>query len=228
MFGDLRFHPCGAATGGSGQQLWRAAGVRGTPGPRRGGGGRGRAVHGGAPRPRERPERRAGHAAAAPAGGAAGAAAGDPGGRGRPHGGEHAERHPPAGVRRGCPGIGVTLLSGGRSGAIEQRARHLGIAHCRTGVGDKQAGLAQLHRELGMTREVTAFLGDDLNDLAVRPVCGLLVAPADAALALRRQADWVLCSRGGDGALRELTEALLASQGLLQELYRIGWRDGND
>ncbi|MDI9406090.1 MAG: hypothetical protein QM522_05215 [Chitinophagaceae bacterium] len=124
-------------------------------------------------------------------------------------------------------GIAVALLSGGRSGAIEQRARHLGIAHCRTGVGDKQAGLAQLHGELGMTREATAFLGDDLNDLAVRPVTGLLVSPANGAWGLRRQADWVLRSRGGDGALRELTEALLASQGLLRELHHNGWREGN-
>jgi 3-deoxy-D-manno-octulosonate 8-phosphate phosphatase (KDO 8-P phosphatase) len=94
-------------------------------------------------------------------------------------------------------------------------------------VGDKQAGLAQLHGELGMARESTAFLGDDLNDLTVRPVTGLLVSPANGARGLRRQADWVLRSRGGDGALRELTEALLASQGLLQELHHNGWREGN-
>jgi len=124
-------------------------------------------------------------------------------------------------------GIAVALLSGGRSGAIEQRARHLGIEHCRTGVGDKQAGLEQLLRDLAMTREVTAFLGDDLNDLAVRPACGLLLAPADADRGLRRQADWVLRRRGGDGALRELTEALLASRGELAALQRHGWREGN-
>ena len=124
-------------------------------------------------------------------------------------------------------GITVALLSGGRSGAIEQRARHLGISHCRTGVGDKQEGLAQLQRELGMGREATAFLGDDLNDLAVRPVCGLLVAPADAAEGLRQQADWLLRHRGGAGALREFTEALLASHGHLAALHRHGWREGN-
>jgi len=124
-------------------------------------------------------------------------------------------------------GIAVALLSGGRSGAIEQRARHLGISHCRTGVGDKQAGLAALRQELGMAREATAFLGDDLNDLTVRPACGLLVSPANGARALRRQADWVLASRGGDGALRELSEALLASQGQLAALHRHGWREGN-
>ena len=124
-------------------------------------------------------------------------------------------------------GITVALLSGGRSGAIEQRARHLDIAHCRTGVGDKQTGLEQLRRELEMPLEATAFLGDDLNDLAVRPVTGLLVAPADAAKGLRRQADWVLRRCGGDGALREFTEALLASQGQLANLHRHGWRDVN-
>ena len=124
-------------------------------------------------------------------------------------------------------GITVALLSGGRSGAIEQRARHLGIAHCRTGVGDKQAGLEELRRELDMGQEATAFLGDDLNDLAVRPVTGLLVAPADGASGLRHQADWVLRSRGGDGALRELTEALLASRGELATLHRHGWREAN-
>jgi len=124
-------------------------------------------------------------------------------------------------------GIEVALLSGGRSGAIEQRARHLGIAHCRTGVGDKQLGLEQLHRELAVAREHTAFLGDDLNDLAVRPVTGLLVTPANGARGLRRQADWVLRSRGGDGALRELTEVVLASRGQLAALHRHGWREGN-
>ena len=124
-------------------------------------------------------------------------------------------------------GISVALLSGGRSGATEQRARHLDIEHCRVGVGDKQQGLVQLRADLGLDRDHTAFIGDDLNDLAVRPVVGLLVAPADAARGLRRQADWVLRHRGGAGALRECAEALLASQGLLAELHRHGWREGN-
>jgi len=124
-------------------------------------------------------------------------------------------------------GITVALLSGGRSGAIEQRAAHLAIQHCRVGVGDKQQGLEQLRAELGMPRDHTAFIGDDLNDLAARPVVGLLVTPADAARGLRRQADWVLRRRGGAGALRECSEALLASRGLLAGIHRHGWREGN-
>jgi 3-deoxy-D-manno-octulosonate 8-phosphate phosphatase (KDO 8-P phosphatase) len=113
-------------------------------------------------------------------------------------------------------GIEVAFLSGGRSGAIEQRARHLDIQHCRVGVGNKRAGLEELRHELAMGREQTAFLGDDLNDLVVRPATGLLITPADAAPGLRRQADWVLRRRGGDGVLREFSDALLASQGWME------------
>lgn len=125
-------------------------------------------------------------------------------------------------------GITVALLSGGRSGAIEHRARHLDIEHCRTGVGDKQSGLEELRMELAMPREQTAFLGDDLNDLVARPVSGLMITPADAARALRRQADWVLSSRGGEWALRELTEALLKSTGQIKPIHSSGWRERND
>lgn len=119
-------------------------------------------------------------------------------------------------------GITVALLSGGRGGAIEHRARHLDIVHCCTGVGDKKSGLEQLRSELAMTREQTAYLGDDLNDLVVKSVSGVLIAPSNAASALQRQADWVLRHPGGDGALRELTEGLLQSKDLLIPIIQEG------
>ncbi len=78
---------------------------------------------------------------------------------------------------------------------------------------DKRAGLEALQQELDIAPAQTAFIGNDLNDLSVRPACGLLVVSADGIIALRRNADLVLRHRGGQGALRELTEALLASQG---------------
>ena len=124
-------------------------------------------------------------------------------------------------------GIEVAFLSGGRSGAIEQRAAHLDIRHCLVGVGDKLSGLRQLQADLQCARQQTAFIGDDLNDLTVRPATGLLISPADGAPGLRRQADWVLRRRGGDGAVRELAEALLQQRGLWRQLNREGWREGN-
>jgi len=124
-------------------------------------------------------------------------------------------------------GIEVAFLSGGRSGAIEQRARHLDIEHCLVGVGDKLAALQDLLHQLDLGPEHTAFIGDDLNDLTVRSAVGLLVSPANGARGLRRQADLVLRRKGGDGAVRELAELLLHQRGHWQTLNREGWRDTN-
>jgi len=125
-------------------------------------------------------------------------------------------------------GLEVALLSGGKGGATDQRARQLGIPHVLTGVKDKPVALAELQRRLALRPDQTAFVGDDLNDLAVRPVVGLLVAPADAVAPLRRQADWVLDRNGGQGAVRRLSEAILRARGTWAQLARNGWRDRND
>ena len=125
-------------------------------------------------------------------------------------------------------GIEVAFLSGGRGGATEVRARHLGIRHCLVGAKDKPRALADLQAELGVPAAATAFVGDDFNDLAVRGQTGLLVATADAAQALRRQADLVLLRSGGRGAVRELAERLLRPTPFWRDLQGQGWRDRND
>ena len=125
-------------------------------------------------------------------------------------------------------GLEIALLSGGQGGATEVRARQLGIRHCLVGIKDKPAALTALQAELGVTATGTAFVGDDLNDLAVRPVVGLLLAPADACQAVRRRADAVLNQPGGHGAVRELAERLLRARGGWEMLSRKGWRDRND
>ena len=125
-------------------------------------------------------------------------------------------------------GLEIALLSGGRGGATEARAAHLGIRHCLVGAVDKPKALMGLQHELGMPPEVTVFVGDDYNDLAVRPRVALLVATADAAKPLRRRADLVLLRRGGQGAVRELADRLIAPTAFGKRLQEQGWRDRND
>lgn len=125
-------------------------------------------------------------------------------------------------------GLEVAWLSGGKSGATEQRARYLGIRHVLTGIGDKPAALAELQQLLGLAAHQTAFVGDDLNDLAVRPVVALLIAPSDGVAPLRRQADWVLDRPGGQGAVRRLADEILRARQAWQPLARSGWRARND
>ena len=125
-------------------------------------------------------------------------------------------------------GVEIAFLSGGQGGATEVRARQLGIQHCLVGIKDKPEALLQLQQQLGIDSAETAFVGDDLNDLAVRPVVGLLIAPADACAPVRQGAHAVLRKRGGHGAIRELAETILQTHRRWQILKRDGWRDRND
>ena len=110
-------------------------------------------------------------------------------------------------------GVEIAFLSGGQGGATEVRARQLGIQHCLVGIKDKPEALLQLQQQLGIDSSETAFVGDDLNDLAVRPVVELLIAPADACTPVRQGAHAVLRKQGGHGAIRELAETILQTRG---------------
>ena len=125
-------------------------------------------------------------------------------------------------------GLHIAFLSGGQGGATEVRARQLGISHCLVGIKDKPTALTTLQKQLEVSVEQTGFVGDDLNDLAVRPVVGLLFAPADACRPIRRSADAVLRRQGGHGAVRELAERILQSRGCWRRLSSDGWKDRND
>ena len=125
-------------------------------------------------------------------------------------------------------GLQIAFLSGGQGGATEVRARQLGIKHCLVGIKDKPAALTTLQNQLDVSVEQTAFVGDDLNDLAVRPVVGLLFTTADACRPVRRSADAVLHRQGGHGAVRELAERILQGRGRWGSLRREGWKDRND
>ena len=125
-------------------------------------------------------------------------------------------------------GLTLAFLSGGKGGATEMRADQLGIDHCLVGIKDKPTALSELQQQLKLSRSQTAFVGDDLNDLIVRPLVKLLLAPADACSSLRKQADAVLQRCGGHGAVREVAERLLKARGEWDQLSKHGWKDRND
>ncbi|MDZ7808819.1 MAG: HAD hydrolase family protein [Arhodomonas sp.] len=115
-------------------------------------------------------------------------------------------------------GIATAIVTARRSTAVAERARELGISQLRQGVRDKGAEITALAAELELPTAACAFVGDDLVDLAAMARCGLAVAVADAAPRVQRRAHWVTARRGGNGAVREVCELVLAAGGLLQGL----------
>jgi 3-deoxy-D-manno-octulosonate 8-phosphate phosphatase (KDO 8-P phosphatase) len=110
-------------------------------------------------------------------------------------------------------GLRTGLVSGRRSEAVARRAAELQIAIVRQGVTDKHAALVELLRQEGLDGHEVAYIGDDVNDVAVMNEVGLSAAPADAPFEVRAQAFMVTDARGGRGCLREFIEAILRARG---------------
>jgi 3-deoxy-D-manno-octulosonate 8-phosphate phosphatase (KDO 8-P phosphatase) len=77
-------------------------------------------------------------------------------------------------------GIGVAIISGRSSGAVEHRARDLGIAEVHQGIKDKEALVMKIIRSRGLTEEEVCCVGDDLPDLPLFSHAGVSFAVADA------------------------------------------------
>ena len=107
----------------------------------------------------------------------------------------------------------VAILSGRRSAAVDRRAAELKITHVLQGHEHKAAPLRALIDELGLAPRQVCFVGDDLADLPVLLAVGLAVCPADAVAEVKDVAHLITRAPGGGGAVRELVEVILKSQG---------------
>jgi 3-deoxy-D-manno-octulosonate 8-phosphate phosphatase (KDO 8-P phosphatase) len=96
--------------------------------------------------------------------------------------------------------------------------KNLGIEHIFDGLGDKTAMLDPILDRTGVSAKQVAFMGDDLPDLALMKKVGLSIAVADAHKTVLKNADMVTLAKGGNGAVREVCEAILKAQGLWENI----------
>jgi 3-deoxy-D-manno-octulosonate 8-phosphate phosphatase (KDO 8-P phosphatase) len=113
-------------------------------------------------------------------------------------------------------GIEVAVISGRRSAAVARRMTELGVHHVFQGVDDKLAVLERLQGTLGLDAGKIAVVGDDLPDLPPMRAAGLAIAVADAHADVKAAAHWVTEAPGGRGAVREVSDRLLAVRALPQ------------
>ena len=120
-------------------------------------------------------------------------------------------------------GVLPVILTGRKSLCVTLRARELGIRQVYQGVKDKKEFLERFQKEQNLSRQETAYLGDDLNDLAAMSLAGISACPSDAATGVLSRCSLVLKARGGEGAVREFTELVLSAKGVLWDCARRLW-----
>jgi 3-deoxy-D-manno-octulosonate 8-phosphate phosphatase (KDO 8-P phosphatase) len=117
----------------------------------------------------------------------------------------------------------VAIITGRTSKIVERRANELGIAHLYQGIHNKREVLEGLLKELNLTMENVASIGDDLNDYSMLVASKLSYVPADASLFVQKIVTEVLSSNGGDAAVREMIEKLIVLENLEDE-YLALWQ----
>ncbi len=117
-------------------------------------------------------------------------------------------------------GIRTGVVTGRRSDVMEHRARELRMDFVLEGVEDKRKAFDEILRAGRLKAEEVAYVGDDLSDLGPMKRAGLPMAVPNAVPEVRRAAAYVTRRLGGQGALREVVELILRSQGKWDELVR--------
>ena len=122
--------------------------------------------------------------------------------------------HDGAGIKlAGIMGIRTGLITGRDSTATARRARESPMEFVVQGQPKKLESYKAILARAGVTDEEVAYVGDDLPDLPILERAGLAVAVANAVVEVKRAAHYITTVDGGKGAIREVVELILKSQG---------------
>lgn len=108
-------------------------------------------------------------------------------------------------------GIEVAIITASASTSTLHRARKLGITHTFIGVENKLSTLKDLCQKLDIDLSQVAYVGDDINDLAVMQAIGCPLTVADAMPTNLTEAIYVTQKAGGQGAVREICDLLISN-----------------
>lgn len=118
-------------------------------------------------------------------------------------------------------GLVIALVSGesSQSGValVHRYAAKLKIEQVFAGCHDKAAAVRDFASAHGIELAEVCFIGDDVIDLAAMAIVGVAVAPVNAHPSALAHADYVTSAEGGNGAVRELLDLVVAQSELKAE-----------
>ncbi len=109
-------------------------------------------------------------------------------------------------------GIRVGIITGRSSHVVTARARELDISEIHQNALDKIKVYDHLLKKYSLVDSDMAYMGDDVIDLPILNRVGLSVAVANAIPRVKKSVNWVTQKPGGQGAVREVTDLLLAAR----------------
>ena len=117
-------------------------------------------------------------------------------------------------------GVVVGIVTGKQSTLVARRAADLGIRIVVQGREDKLVAIREIQKQHSLHLSEIAYMGDDLPDLTAIQRVGLGLTVANASPLVKQQAKWVSRATGGNGAVREACELIMAAQGTLEKILQ--------
>ena len=108
-------------------------------------------------------------------------------------------------------GLVFGLISGEDTPFAERFAKKMSIAELYTGCKEKGAALRLISERQRIPLSNICYIGDDVNDLPAMELAGLSAAPSNAHPSVLDFAKLRLKNHGGNGAVRELIDYILAN-----------------
>jgi len=115
-------------------------------------------------------------------------------------------------------GIKVVILTGRKSEVVNHRAHDLEIKEIYQGALNKKEVFQKILIKHKLAASAVAFVGDDIIDIPVLRQVGFSAAVADAVDVVKKSVHYITKHKGGRGAVREICEMILQSQGKWQEI----------
>ncbi len=106
-------------------------------------------------------------------------------------------------------GVEVVVITSENSLIVKERMDKLGINHLYMGVKDKFSRMEAILSELDCTRDETAYMGDDINDLSCLASVGWGITPRNGVPEVKSLVDMITSEKGGDGAIREAVDFIM-------------------
>ena len=115
-------------------------------------------------------------------------------------------------------GVEIAIITGRVSNVVEHRMRDLGIKRVYQGKREKLPAYEELLKDVQLSHEEVAYVGDDVVDLPVMCKVGLAICVQDAHPLVKRHAHWITERAGGKGAGRDVCELILEARGKLDDM----------
>lgn len=110
-------------------------------------------------------------------------------------------------------GIQTGIITGENVDLNRKRAEKLKLDIYEGGCKNKADTIKRICKERGIDLVNVAYIGDDINDIEAIKIVGYSCCPADAIYEVKKYANYITKTKGGNGVVREVVENIFTANG---------------